>query len=152
MPPKPQLTPTIKQKIELAKELSSDITELKVHLWTQGIVYRVKQVSDTKKRKTVSKYEMLDESILFWIKKARYLNCIVTGPIIQAVANKLARRSNIPETEFKASRRSRCDDEEVCDTGVACIKAYEDAHMVYELEKFFTANSMLEDASWAVGT
>ena len=31
------------------------------------------------------------------------MNCIVTGPIIQAVANKLARRSNIPETEFKAS-------------------------------------------------
>ena len=48
-----------------------------------------------------------------------------------------------------AAEPALSDDEEVCDTDVACIKAYEAAHMLYELEKFFTANSMHEDSSWA---
>ena len=31
------------------------------------------------------------------------MNCIVTGPVIQVVANRLARRKGIPESEFTAS-------------------------------------------------
>lgn len=38
-----------------------------------------------------------------WIAKARENNCIVTGPIIQTVANRIARIQGIPEEQFKAS-------------------------------------------------
>ena len=127
MLPKPRMT--LKRKVQLARDLTSGMTEKtsqEKYTCGKGTIYRVKQdtvallqidedlLSETKKRKTISKFEILDESILDWIKKARDLNCIVTGPIIQAVAIKLARHSNISETDFKASNgwlehfRERC--------------------------------------------
>lgn len=115
MPPKPQLT--LKEKIAMANDLKKGMTEAeasKKYGCGKGTIYRVKKESDkllemdenlvgNKKRKISTKFEDLEMAVIEWINMARDNNCVVTGPIIQKVASKLAKNRDISEETFKAS-------------------------------------------------
>ena len=59
-------------------------------------------VGETRKRVCRLKTQGLDDLLIEWIKKARAYNCIITGPIIQEVATKLATQ-HLDIQQFKAS-------------------------------------------------
>ena len=96
---------SLKRKRQMAEYLLGGMTEaaaVQKYCSSKGTVSRVRAripellqinfetVGDTRKRVCRLKTQGLDNLLIEWIKKARAYNCIITGPIIQEVATKLA--------------------------------------------------------------
>ena len=116
MPPKTQNHLSLKQKREMAIDLRNNMSyteAAKKYNSSAGAVSRVKKqmnellamdpdkLTDSRKRVAKLKTEGLDELVLAWVRKARENHCVITGPILQGVAESIAKEHlNLPN--FKA--------------------------------------------------
>lgn len=117
MPPKTQNHLSLKQKREMAVDLQNNMSYTEAankYNSSAGAVSRVKkqmkellamdpvELADSRKRVAKLKTEGLDELVLAWVRKARENHCVITGPILQGVAESIAKEHlNLPN--FKAS-------------------------------------------------